>query len=107
MFNRSRINKSVRQRVVEWWTGIRRIRVAVMGAKQAGKTVFITALDNYLEYLSIPPLNGRMAKEQLGALAGWRIQRFALRKNTSTWRDFDAARHKAELAEVRKCVGSG
>lgn len=102
MFNRSRTSKSVRQRVVEWWTGTRRIRVAVMGAKQAGKTVFITALDNYLEYLSIPPLNGRMAKEQLGVLAGWRIQRFTLRKNTSTWRDFDAARHKAELAEVRK-----
>lgn len=102
MFNRSPTNKSVRQRVVEWWTGTRRIRVAVMGVKQAGKTVFITALDNYLEYLSLPPLSRRMAKEQLEALAGWRIRRFSLRKNTSTWRDFDAARYKAELAEMQK-----
>lgn len=73
-----------------------------MGAKQADKTVFITALDTNLEYLSLPPLSSRMAKEQLGALAGWRIQRCSLRKNASTWRDFDAARHKAELAEVQK-----
>lgn len=42
------------------------IRIAIMGAKQAGKTVLLTAIDGYLKYLS----------DNVKKLNGWRVDEY-------------------------------
>lgn len=41
--------RAIGDRVGNWWNGYRTVRVAVIGGKASGKTVFLTALANHLQ----------------------------------------------------------
>ena len=76
--------------------GTERVRIAVVGAKQAGKTVLLTALQNHLRWLTTACVDDedREAKTLVG---GWHV-REVRRVEPKGWKEFNYASNRQKLS---------